>query len=137
MPSINSASRKDESGACSGGLITTVLPAASGAAALPAQNMKGWLNGKMRPTTPSGSRTEKLSASGPMGIEAPFISVTRPAKNSICAAAIVASRIISATGLPQSAASIMASSPALARSTSAIFLSSRARSSGGTRRHSL
>ena len=46
----------------------------------------------MRPTTPIGSRTEKFTASGPIGIEAPFISVTKPAKNSICAAAIMASR---------------------------------------------
>ena len=114
-----------------------VLPAASGAAALPAMNMNGWLNGTMRPTTPKGSRTEKFSRSGPIGIELPFISVTRPAKNSICAAAMVASMIISAIGLPQSAESIMASSPALLRSTSAIFLSIRARSSGGTRLHSL
>src|SRR5262249_29095568 len=38
---INSASRKEERGACSGGFTTTVLPAARGAADLPAQNMKG------------------------------------------------------------------------------------------------
>ena len=79
MPSISSASRSEDSGACSGGLITMVLPAASGAADLPATNMNGWLNGMMRPTTPKGSRTEKFTASGPIGIEAPFISVTRPA----------------------------------------------------------
>ena len=79
MPSISSASRSAESGACSGGLSTTVLPAASGAPDLPAANMNGWLNGMMRPTTPSGSRTEKFTTSGPIGIEAPFISVTRPA----------------------------------------------------------
>ena len=48
MPSISSASRSADSGACSGGLTTTVLPAASGAADLPAANMKGWLNGMMR-----------------------------------------------------------------------------------------
>src|SRR5262245_60267572 len=41
MPSINSASRSEDSGACSGGLTTTVLPAASGAADFPATNMKG------------------------------------------------------------------------------------------------
>lgn len=57
------------------------LPAASGTADFPAQNMKGWLNGMMRATTPMGSRTEKLTAPGPMGTELPFISVTRPAKN--------------------------------------------------------
>jgi hypothetical protein len=78
-PSISSASRSEESGACSGGFMMTVLPVASGAADLPAQNMKGWLNGMMRPTTPRGSRTEKFTASGPIGMEAPFISVTRPA----------------------------------------------------------
>ena len=48
-------------------------------AALPAQNMNGWLNGMMRPTTPRGSRTEKLTTPGPIGIDEPFISVTRPA----------------------------------------------------------
>ena len=48
MPSISSASRSEESGDCSGGFITTVLPAASGAADLPVQNMNGWLNGTMR-----------------------------------------------------------------------------------------
>src|SRR6478735_1556051 len=36
MPSINSASRSEDSGACSGGLTTMVLPAASGAADFPA-----------------------------------------------------------------------------------------------------
>ena len=76
---ISSASRSDDSGACSGGFITTVLPVASGAPLLPAQNMNGWLNGMMRPTTPRGSRTEKLTTSGPIGIDEPFISVTRPA----------------------------------------------------------
>jgi hypothetical protein len=40
-PSISSASRSEERGACSGGFMTTVLPVASGAAALPAQNMNG------------------------------------------------------------------------------------------------
>ena len=40
-PSISSARRSDDSGACSGGFITMVLPAASGAAALPAMNRKG------------------------------------------------------------------------------------------------
>ena len=41
MPSISSARRSEESGDCSGGFTTTVLPAASGAADLPAQNMNG------------------------------------------------------------------------------------------------
>ena len=40
-PSISSARRSEDSGACSGGLTTMVLPAASGAADLPAQNMNG------------------------------------------------------------------------------------------------
>ena len=79
MPPISSARRSAESGACSGGFITTVLPVATGAPIFPAQNMNGWLNGMMRPTTPRGSRTEKLTTPGPIGIEAPFISVTRPA----------------------------------------------------------
>ncbi len=91
----------------------------------------------MRATTPRGSRTEKLTTPGPIGTDEPFISVTRPAKNSVCAAATMASLTISATGLPQSAASIMASSCACARSTSAMRLSILARSSGGTLRHCL
>ena len=91
----------------------------------------------MRPTTPIGSRTEKFTASGPIGMVAPFISVTNPAKKSSCAAAIMASLTISRTGLPQSAASIIASSPALSRSTCAMRLRIFARSSGSTRRHSL
>ena len=111
-PSSSSASRSEESGACSGGLTMTLLPAASGAADFPAQNMKGWLKGMIRATTPIGSRIEKFTAPGPIGIEAPFISVTKPAKNSICAAATMTSPTISRTGLPQSAASISASSPA-------------------------
>src|SRR5712691_5882880 len=78
MPSMSSARRSEDSGACSGGFTTIVLPAASGAADLPATNIKGWLNGMMRPTTPKGSRTEKFTASGPIGIEAPFISVATP-----------------------------------------------------------
>ena len=135
-PSMSSASRSEESGACSGGFITTVLPAASGAADLPAQNMKGWLNGMMRPTTPRGSRTEKLTTSGPIGIESPFISVTRPAKNSICAAAIMASLTISCTGLPQSAASIIASSSRVLAQDRGDALEHLARSSGGTSRQS-
>ena len=40
-PPISSASRSAESGACSGGFITTVLPVATGAPILPAQNMNG------------------------------------------------------------------------------------------------
>ena len=40
-PPISSASRSEESGACSGGFMITTLPVASGAPALPAQNMKG------------------------------------------------------------------------------------------------
>ncbi len=92
---VSSAMRRVVSGACSGGLITTALPAARMAAVLPAQNIRGWLKGRMRPITPRGSRTEKFTTSGPMGIEAPFISVTRPAKNSICWAPASASPIIS------------------------------------------
>jgi hypothetical protein len=41
MPSISSISRSEERGDCSGGFTTTVLPAASGAADLPMQNMNG------------------------------------------------------------------------------------------------
>ena len=51
------------------------------------------------PDTPRGSRTEKLTTPGPIGTEEPFISVTRPAKNSVCAAATIASLTISAYGI--------------------------------------
>jgi hypothetical protein len=50
----------------------------------------------MRPITPRGSRTEKFTTPGPIGTEEPFISVTRPAKKSVCAAATIASLTISA-----------------------------------------
>ncbi len=133
-PPISSARRNADNGACSGGLTMTLLPAASGAADLPAQNMNGWLNGMIRATTPRGSRTEKFTASGPIGMEAPFISVTSPAKNSICPAAIATSPCISVTGLPPSAASSAASSRPWRRSTAAISRSTLARSMGGTRR---
>src|SRR5262249_33979976 len=97
---------------------------------------EGVVEGNDAAPTPKGSRTEKLIASGPIGIDAPFISVTKPAKNSICAAAIMASLTISLTGLPQSAASIIASSLAFWRRISAIRRRIFARSSGSTRRHS-
>jgi hypothetical protein len=63
-------------------------------------------------TTPSGSRTEKLIASGPIGMECPFISVTSPAKKSNCDDAMAVSLTIGVKGLPQSIASIAASSRA-------------------------
>ncbi len=110
------------------------LPAARIAPALPAQNSKGWLKGRMRATTPKGSRTEKFTASGPMGIEAPFISVTRPAKKSSWAAPASASAIISETGLPQSAASSRASSGPCWRSRRASSRRALARCSGGISR---
>ena len=98
----SSAIRSADSGACSGGLTMTALPAARAEAGLPAQNMNGWLNGMMRTTTPSGSRTEKLTTPGPIGTDAPFISVTRPAKKSSCATAVSTSLRSSRTGLPPS-----------------------------------
>jgi hypothetical protein len=54
---MSSAMRSDDSGACSGDLTTTVLPAASGAPIFIAANMSGWLYATMRATTPSGSRS--------------------------------------------------------------------------------
>ena len=132
----SSAIRSADSGACSGGLTMTALPAARAEAGLPAQNMNGWLNGMMRTTTPSGSRTEKFTTPGPIGTDAPFISVTRPAKKSSCATAVSTSLRSSRTGLPPSTASIQASSSRRAARRRAISRSTRARSSGATRRHS-
>lgn len=67
----------------------------------------------------------------------PFNSVTRPAKNSHCAAAVPASRTISRTGLPQLAASSIANSSAFSRSLAATFFISAARSRGFTARQDL
>src|SRR4029077_3443859 len=106
----SSAIRSADNGDCSGGLTMTALPAARAEAGLPAQNMKGWLNGMMRTTTPSGSRPEKFTTPGPIGTDVPFISVTRPAKKSSCATAVSTSLRSSRTGLPLSTASIQASS---------------------------
>ncbi len=116
----SSASRSADSDATSGGFMMTLLPAASGAAALAAVNMNGWLKATMRATTPTGSRTEKLTACGPIGMESPFISVTRPAKNSNWPAAL--------------AASIIASSSPCSRITAAARRTATAGSSGGTAR---
>ena len=120
MPSISSASRSEESGACSGGLTTMVLPAASGAADLPAQNMNGWLNGMMRPTTPQRLAHREVHRVRPhrdrcalhLGDEAGEELELRRRDGG------VADHL--GIGLPQSAASIMASSSAFLRSTSAM-----------------
>ena len=48
----SSPSFRLDSGACSGPLITTVLPAASAEAAFSAQKRNGWLNGLILATTP-------------------------------------------------------------------------------------
>ena len=96
----------------------------------PAQNMKGWLNGMIRATTPRGSLIEKFSRPGAAGTEVPFISVTSPAKKSSIAAAASASPSISVTGLPPSAASSNASSRPWRRITAAASFSTFARSRG-------
>jgi hypothetical protein len=90
----------------------------------------------IRATTPSGSRTDTFIRPGPIGMLAPFISVTSPAKKSICAAATSASPIIARTGFPQSIASSVASSRVCSRTIAANRRSAFARSSGGTFLHS-
>ena len=52
MPSHSSAKRRLDSGAWSAPFTTTVLPAASAAAAFSAQKRKGWLKGLILATTP-------------------------------------------------------------------------------------
>ena len=91
----------------------------------------------MRPMTPSGSRTEKFS--GPaLGDRVPLhLGDEASEELDLCSRHLGVARSSRTTGLPQSAESIMASSPAFSRSTRATRLSTRARSSGGTRRHSL
>ena len=71
--------RNTVSGACSGALSTTVLPAASADAVLPATCSGGQLNGRMAPTTPYGSYTVYTS-SGPWRSESPAILSARPPK---------------------------------------------------------
>ncbi len=58
--SVDASSRvasRVESGACSGGLTTTVFPATSGAASFSIANRNGWLKGLTLPTTPYGCRS--------------------------------------------------------------------------------
>jgi hypothetical protein len=87
--------------------------------------------------TPNGSRTDRFTVPSPIGMVSPLSSVTRPAKNSHCATAVLTSRAISRTGLPQFAASSIASSSACARIFPATCFMSAARSSGFTARHVL
>jgi hypothetical protein len=57
MLSQSCAMRNADSGVWSAGLMTSVLPATSGAPHLPATKSSGWLNAPIRATTPSGSRS--------------------------------------------------------------------------------
>jgi hypothetical protein len=78
MPRTSSARCRADSGVVSDGLSITLFPATSGAASAFTANMMGWLKGKMRATTPIGSRTEKCDPRAE-GMEWPFISRARPA----------------------------------------------------------
>ena len=53
-----------ESGVCSDGLITTVLPATSAPAAMPLTSATGKLNGPITPKTPNGRSTLWFVSSG-------------------------------------------------------------------------
>ena len=53
-----------DSGVCSDGLITTVLPATSAPEAMPTTSATGKLNGPITPNTPNGRRTLSLVSSG-------------------------------------------------------------------------
>src|SRR5688572_32158106 len=60
-----SASSMIASGSCSAGFITTVHPAASAGAILPAMLTSGKLYGVMQATTPTGARLTMLLMSPP------------------------------------------------------------------------
>ena len=67
----HSATSAPDSGVCSDGLITTVLPATSAPALMPVTSATGKLNGPMTPNTPNGRSTLSFVSSGvsrPSGI---------------------------------------------------------------------
>ena len=68
-------------GACSEGLITTVLPATSAPALMPVTSATGKLNGPMTPNTPNGRRTLRLRSPG----ESVPSGTSNPSCSSICA----------------------------------------------------
>jgi hypothetical protein len=88
--------------------MTTVLPAASGAAAFSTQNRNGWLNGLSFATTPYGWRRVKFMWRGPYELVVPFTSVISPAKYSRVSAVQCMSPSMPFTALPESTASISA-----------------------------
>ncbi len=72
--------RSDDSGVCSAGLMISVLPAASGAPHLPADEQQ-----RMIERADARDDAERLAQrvvqhAGAIGIVPPLISVTRPAK---------------------------------------------------------
>ena len=69
----SSASRSDESGACSAGLSTTLLPAASAGATFQTARSSGKFHGVTAPMTPSGSRVTSARLPGSVGVISPLI----------------------------------------------------------------
>jgi hypothetical protein len=76
-----------------------------------------------------------LSVPAPIGIVAPLISVTRPAKYSMYAALMSTSKRIAVNGLPVSTASSHASSSACSRRIADARRIALARSCAGVSRH--
>ena len=119
------------SGAHSGGLATTVFPAASAGAIRQVASISGAFHGVMTAVTPDGaqdtsSRCPRISRSPPSS------SPSQSAKNrKFCAARGITLRRCERSSAPLSAVSTAASSAARASMPSAIACSTAARSFGG------
>ena len=75
-----SASSRIVRGASSAAFMITVLPAASAAGILNPAIISGEFQGRMQPTTPSGSRRVYCSWLSPAGRTVPLTSPATPAK---------------------------------------------------------
>ena len=79
--SNSSTNSSVEAEACSDGLMTTVLPAASAGASFQVSSSSGEFHGTMQTTTPSGSRRVKLNMAGlSIGSTPPSILSASPPK---------------------------------------------------------
>ena len=103
--------RSTANGASSADLTTTAFPATSAGAIFSAISIIGTFQGMIAPTTPSGSRTVKVSMSGRNGTVSPFSSEPRPPKNTKTSDSTEASiRLSVRSALPVSSATSRPSS---------------------------
>ena len=128
---VMSASRLAVSGAHSGGLATTVFPAASAGAIRQVASISGAFHGVMTAVTPDGAQ-DTSSRCPRMSRSPPSSSPSQSAKNrKFCAARGITLRRCERSSAPLSAVSTAASSAARASMPSAIACSTAARSFGG------